>query len=342
MDVLPFYPIQKKGLKNSLEDNINPKQKTKVLAIVGPTASGKSDLGVYLARRLNGEIVSADSMQIYKELSIGTAKPTEAQMIKVKHHLVDFVSLDVSFSVADYLKEAKAAISDIKERGALPILVGGTGQYVDALVDGLSFSPESNSSNIREELQIELEIKGEEALWRKLYLIDPAYARTIHYRNSKRVLRGIEIYLNTGVTMTEQLKKSRQDKSDEYDFLIIGIDWKEREQLYRRIDLRVDKMLELGLLEEARNVYNDPRELSTVRQAIGYKEFFPYFEGKISLEEAIDILKRQTRRYAKRQLTWFRRNPKINWFYLDKNDDIAEVYNQILSFVEKTLDFKCS
>lgn len=342
MDVLPFYPIQKKGLKNNLEDNINPKQKTKVLAVVGPTASGKSDLGVYLAKRLNGEIISADSMQIYKELSIGTAKPTEEQMMEVKHHLIDFVPLDVSFSVADYLKEAKTAISDINERDALPILVGGTGQYIDALVDGLSFSTESSNSNVRQELQLELERKGEEALWRKLYLIDSAYARTLHYRNSKRVLRGIEIFLNTGVTMTEQLKKSRQNKSDEYDFLIIGIDWKEREQLYRRIDLRVDKMLELGLLDEARKVYNDPRKLPTVKQAIGYKEFFPYFEGQISLEEAIDILKRQTRRYAKRQLTWFRRNSKINWFYLDEKDDITEVYNQILSFIEKTWDFNCS
>jgi len=338
MDVLPFYPIQKKGLKNNLEDNINSKQKTKVLAVVGPTASGKSDLGVYLAKRLNGEIISADSMQIYKELSIGTAKPTKEQRKVVKHHLIDFVPLDVSFSVADYLKEAKTAISDINERDALPILVGGTGQYIDALVDGLSFSTESSNSNVRQELQLELERKGEEALWRKLYLIDSAYARTLHYRNSKRVLRGIEIFLNTGVTMTEQLKKNRQNKSDEYDFLIIGIDWKEREQLYRRIDLRVDKMMELGLLDEARKVYNDPRKLPTVRQAIGYKEFFPYFEGQISLEEAIDILKRQTRRYAKRQLTWFRRNTKINWFYLDEKDDITEVYNQIYLFV-KNMEF---
>lgn len=311
------------------------KQKTRVLAVVGPTASGKSELGIYLANRFDGEIVSADSMQIYQELSIGTAQPTLQQQKRAVHHLINFVPLNQAFSVVDYLKSASNAMKEITDRKKLPIVVGGTGQYIDALRNGFSFSMEENHPMVRQQLQEELEQEGKEALWRKLFLIDPAYARTLHYQNSKRVLRAIELYRNTGLTMTEQLQKNQPKPNSQYDFLLIGVGYKDRIQLYQKIEQRVDQMCEMGLVEEARKVFDDPRPLPTVRQAIGYKEFFPYFEGKSSLQESIDFLKQQTRRYAKRQLTWFRRNPDINWFYFDEYDHIRTIYEQIGLFVEK-------
>lgn len=319
-----------------MDDKQRRNQKTRILVIAGPTASGKSDLGIYLAKRLQGEILSADSMQIYQELSIGTAKPTPEQIKEVAHHLVDCVPLDQPFSVADYLAMATQAIEEIVQHQKLPIVVGGTGQYIDALLHGISFFPESNHAQVRKTLQSELKSNGKEALWRKLFQVDPAYARTLHYQNVKRVLRGIEFYQTTGMTMSEQLQKNQPEESSVYDPLMIGLGWRDRSILYDRIEQRIDQMCNAGLLEEARRVYEDRRSLCTVRQAIGYKEFFPYFEGEMSLEEAIAFLKQQTRRYAKRQLTWFRRNPQIHWYYLDDCDNIRTIYEQIRLFIEKT------
>lgn len=288
--------------------------KVKVLAICGPTASGKTAFAVQLAQHLNGEIVSADSMQIYKGLSIGTAKPDEEEQQGIPHYLMDFLEPDQLFSVADYVERAGRTIEEIDRRSHVPILVGGTGLYLSSLLDGVRFSPAKPVSAERLSLQKELSEKGIDYLYQELCRIDPEYAATVHPNNNVRVLRALELYRQTGKTMTQQRSESIPSEKP-YNSRTICLCPRQRSVLYERIECRVNQMMEAGLLEEARDVYNHRNVYQTAAQAIGYKEFFPYFEKQKTLSECIDALKQATRNYAKRQLTWFRRMPDVLWLH---------------------------
>ena len=291
-------------------------KKIPLIAVAGPTASGKTSLAVELCIRLGGEVVSADSMQLYRGMDIATAKPTPEEMRGVPHHLVDFLDIGSEFSVADYVAAAHEAIGDISNRGKLPVVCGGTGLYIDSLIENIRFEKTVSSTPLRAELKKLAEEKGGGHLLEMLRNIDPETASRLHENNLNRIIRALEVYKTTGETMSEQIKNSRSEESP-YAACVIGLDYKDRQVLYERIGKRVDMMLEAGLLEEAERVVSDPR-LKTARQAIGYKELAPYFEGTAPLEECIENLKQATRRYAKRQLTWFRRNKSIHWLYPDE------------------------
>ncbi len=283
-----------------------------LLVICGPTATGKTALAVRLAQLLNGEIVSADSMQIYKGLRIGTAQPDEKEMQDIPHHLVGFLSPEESFSVADYVRIAGGCIANITARGRVPILVGGTGLYIESLVNGIDFTDLKTDPTVRQRLQAELESGGIEPLYARLRKIDPPYAAKLHPASHGRVLRALEWYEQTGETMTHRLARS-VPKQRPYRPLLIGLTFSDRARLYARTDARVDDMLHNGLLKEARAVFEHRGTYKTAAQAIGYKEFFPFFEGSEELDACIAALKRATRRYAKRQLTWFRHMDEIVW-----------------------------
>ncbi|MEE1186590.1 MAG: tRNA (adenosine(37)-N6)-dimethylallyltransferase MiaA [Acutalibacteraceae bacterium] len=285
-----------------------------IVAVVGATASGKTALSVALAKNFDSEIVSFDSMQIYKGMDIASAKPTEDELKSVKHHLISVIDNDVNYSVADYCKDANITVNDILSRNKLPIMVGGTGLYIDSFINNISFSDEETD----EELRKELNSKNNVELFNMLKDIDFDYADKLSLNDKKRIVRGLEVYIKTGKTMTEQLALSLKNPP-RYTPIYIGIDYKNRENLYNRINMRVDKMLEAGLVEEARQSFEKGKSTTSV-QAIGHKELFKYFKGEESLENCIDKLKQSTRRYAKRQLSWFRRNEKIHWFYADEQD----------------------
>lgn len=282
----------------------------KILSITGPTASGKTALSIALAHRLNGEIISCDSMQVYKGLTVGTAAPTVEEMDGIPHHGIGIVDVTESFSVADWVTMADGWIEDITRRGKLPILCGGTGLYLDSLVQIGSFTENDRDDKLRAELSEFAKIHGNEALHDRLRQIDPEAAEAIHYNNVKRVIRAIEIFETTGKTKTEtdQLQKQKGKRYDEFRVII---DFADRQVLYDRIDRRVDLMLEGGILEEAKMLWDYKQshpdtQLGTAWQAIGYKEFFPYFAGECTLNEAADMVRQSSRQYAKRQLTWFR------------------------------------
>jgi tRNA dimethylallyltransferase len=288
------------------------KQAIKPLVITGPTGSGKTKLAVHLALALDGEIISCDSMQIYRGLDIGTAKATAAEQALVRHHLIDIVNPDESYSVARFKEDAMTCIEDICRRGKYPILCGGTGLYISTLVEGITFTEIQTGPELRARLQRELEQKGAEALRQELFLLDPETAAKIHPNNTKRLLRALEICRLTGQTPSEINLASRKQPSP-YAYVVYALTH-ERSVLYQRINLRVDQMLQNGLIEEAAWLLSlQLDESATCRQAIGYKEIFPYIEGKCSLEEAAERLKQATRRYAKRQLTWFRAKPYVRW-----------------------------
>jgi tRNA dimethylallyltransferase len=287
-----------------------------VVAVVGPTATGKTKLAVGLSLRFGGEVVSADSMQIYCGLDIGTAKPTAEEMCGVPHHLMDFLDPSQQFSVADFIELASKSIADIHLRGKLPIVAGGTGLYVSSLLSGLNFLPQEKDEQLRVELRHMAEQEGAEKVWKMLREIDPESAERIHPNNVGRVIRAIEVYRVTGVTMTEQIRRSRE-KPSPYDSLIIGLTYRDRSRLYDAINRRVDVMMQRGLLQEAETVFHMENAV-TASQAIGYKEFFPYFRGECSVEESVEQIKRESRRYAKRQLTWFRRDKSVKWLYVDE------------------------
>ena len=308
-------------------------EKIPVVAVVGPTASGKSRLAVEIALRLNGEIISADSMQIYKGMNIGTAKPTEQEMRGVPHHLLDFADLSRPFSVADYVSLASQCITELHLRGKLPILAGGTGLYVRSLLQNIQFTETDRDEKLREELARKAEREGPEILVEELKSFDPESAKRIHPHNIGRLIRAIEIYRTTGVTMTEQLERSRQTPSP-YDSCLIGLDFKDRQMLYDRINLRVDLMMKEGLLHEAKEVLSRP-DSQTALQAIGYKELLPYFNGRCTLEEAVERIKQESRRYAKRQLTWFRRDADINWIIIDETMDFDLVAQQAMQIISR-------
>lgn len=307
-----------------------------VLAVVGPTASGKTALAVEIAKNFNGEVVSADSMQIYKYLNIATAKPDEEEKSGVRHHLMDFLEPDERFSVSQYKLLADKAIEDIVSRKKTPVLAGGTGLYADTLLNGIELTDYEISFHIRERLMKEAKEEGIEKLYDRLKNIDPQAAEKISINDTKRILRVLELYEATGVTKTQQNENSRLNPSP-YKPLIIGLNAHDREILYNRINIRVDKMLDMGLLEETKWFYQNYSP-DTAGQAIGYKELLPYLNGEKSLEDCVENLKRATRRYAKRQLTWFRKNQDINWIYID-GKSFEEIKTEAFEIINKSTVF---
>lgn len=310
-------------------------QKIPVIAIVGPTASGKTDISIKIAKKFGGEIISADSMQIYKGMSIATAKPTLEEMQGVPHHLIDFLPVNQKFSVADFVSCGKRCIEEISASGALPLVVGGTGLYVDSLLQNLTFTGEKTDEVTVNRLNAEFDSLGGEEMLSRLRKIDPKTADRLHISDKRRIVRALALFECSGVTMTEQYERSKDEESP-FNVLYIGINYRDREALYDRINRRVDLMFESGLLEEARQYYNLSRD-TTACQAIGYKELAPYFNGSMSLDECADSLKRETRRYAKRQLTWFRRNENIHWLYPDDYDDKDELFRSAVCLLESFL-----
>ena len=285
--------------------------KPKIVCIVGPTASGKTAYAVKLAKERNGEVVSCDSMQIYKGMDIGTAKPTPEEMQGVVHHMLDFVDPRENYSVASFVKDARSCIDDILSRNKLPVLCGGTGLYIDSIINQIEFGCEEHDEGYRNELAEFSAKYGNDALHDKLKEKDPAAAEKIHPNNVKRVIRALEIIKNTGMTKTAADGIAKKEQL--YDAEIIGL-FMDRERLYERINKRVDIMMQSGLLDETKKLLGlgVPRT-STAMQAIGYKELLLYLDGNLTLDEAVEKIKQESRRYAKRQMTWFRRNTEINW-----------------------------
>ncbi len=306
--------------------------KQKILAVVGPTASGKTAVGIELAKEYNGEIVSADSMQIYKGMDIATAKPTQEEMQGITHHLISELEPTDYFSVADYMKLAQKKISEIAERGRLPILVGGTGLYVSSLIDNINFDNALTDGSVRKKLEEHAAEYGSKYMHNKLRSIDPETADKIPVQNLTRIIRAIEVYEITGIPFSKHKEMSRQEPI--YDACIIGLNYTDRAILYERINNRVDLMLENGLLEECRAVY-DNEQLGTVCQAIGYKEFIPFFKGERSKEECIAKIKQYSRNYAKRQLTWFRRDERIMWVEIAKDTAFSTIIEDCKKIVAK-------
>lgn len=308
--------------------------KQPLIVICGPTASGKTALSIAVSKALGCEVISADSMQVYKGMQIATAKPTLEEMDGVKHHLIDFLEPGDSFSVADYVRLAHDAIREISDRGAIPLVCGGTGLYINSLIDNVSFDDTCSSTEIRQELLQLAHEKGNGYLLEMLREFDPETAEKLHENNLNRIIRAIEVYKVTGITMTETVKNSKLIESP-YDVCMIGINYADRQRLYDRVNLRVDMMLDYGLLEEAERVLGDD-SLKTSYQAIGYKELSPYFKGESTLDDCVEKLKLETRHYAKRQLTWFRRDERINWIYPDECENFDEVVNKALDIIEKS------
>ncbi|MBQ6430335.1 MAG: tRNA (adenosine(37)-N6)-dimethylallyltransferase MiaA [Oscillospiraceae bacterium] len=286
-----------------------------VICIVGPTATGKTALSVRLAQKYGAEIVSCDSMQLYRGMDIGTAKPTPEETCGIPHHMIDCLDPRESYSVSRYVQDADACVQDILRRGRRVIVVGGTGLYVDSLIAGRQFAPFPETGR-REELTKIAETQGIEVLIEQLRQVDPAAAASIHPANRKRVIRALEIYLETGKTMTAHDLETKS-QPPKYDPCWIGLDYVNRETLYRRIDLRVERMIEQGLVDEVRALLDSGIPAgATAMQAIGYKELTVFLQGEGALEEAVAAIRQASRRYAKRQRTWFRRNPDIRWIEL--------------------------
>ena len=314
-------------------NNMSEMKKIFIVVICGATASGKTALAVELAKRFDGEIISADSMQIYKKLDIVSAKPTEAEKMGIKHHLIDFLEPTGNFSVAEYVNLAREIISDVASRGKLPIICGGTGLYIKSLIDNIHFDDTSGNAVFRENLLRFAETNGNEALWERLNKVDPEAARILHPNNRNRIIRALEINSFGGKTTTEANIASKNEESP-YKPLMIAVDYSERQALYDRINKRVDIMLQQGLIEEAIDFYKI-RDYSTSVQAIGYKELKPYIDGKDSLEACVESLKQATRRYAKRQLTWFRRDKRINWISVYGQEYGEEILQKAEFLVKK-------
>ncbi|MBQ7689261.1 MAG: tRNA (adenosine(37)-N6)-dimethylallyltransferase MiaA [Clostridia bacterium] len=310
----------------------NDQNKIPVIAVVGPTASGKTALGVHLAKYYDGEVISADSMQIYTGMDIATAKPSPEEMQGVRHHLMGFLPVTARYSVAQFTVDANRCARDIVRRNKKVLLVGGTGLYVDALLQNVTFEEEPENTEMRAFLFRRRETEGIEALYKELSAIDPAYAVTLDPHNEKRVLRALEIYYLSGQTPTVRRARAVGHESD-FLPVYIGLRFRDRELLYDRIARRSDRMLADGLLEEARSYYGLDG-VNTASQAIGYKEFAPFFAGEISFEEARENLIRATRRYAKRQLTWFGRNPDVHWIDCDEKNE-ADIFACAVKITDK-------
>lgn len=300
-------------------------QKQKVVVIGGPTASGKTDLSIRLAKKINGEIVSADSMQIYKEMNIGTAKPDEDERQGIKHYMLDIINPDERYSVADYKRQAKIAIQEIINKGKTPIVVGGTGLYIDSLIYEIEYVDIQTDLEYRKQLEERVEKEGLQKLYEEARKIDECAMEKISPNDKKRILRVLEIYKQTGKTKTQLDKQSRKDVQYDYKVFAINMD---REILYNRINKRVDIMIQKGLIDEVKQIYNKYKMFPTAMQALGYKEVVEYLEDKITKEEMIEKIKQESRRYAKRQLTWFRKNKQTIW--LDGQENIETNINRIL------------
>ena len=306
----------------------------KIVCVVGPTACGKTTLGVLLAKRLGGEVVSADSMQIYRGMTIGTAAPTASEMDGVPHHMIAVADPEESWSAARYAQTAIPIVDDILRRGKRPILVGGTGLWLDAVVQGREFAGGAAGGQVRRELQARLEAEGIGPLLEELRQVDPAAAARLHPADEKRILRALEVYRETGETITAHNEKTRS-LPPRYDAVWIGLRFADRADLRQIIDRRVDAMVEAGLLEEVRTLLDRglPRD-ATALQAIGYKEFLGVLEGEITVDQAVAEVKLRSRQYAKRQLTWLRRNPAIHWIEWEKERDFGralQLSTEILS-----------
>ena len=298
--------------------------KPKVVVICGPTASGKTALSIELAKKINGEIISSDSMQIYKDMDIGTAKPTKEEMQGIKHYLLDFVEPNKRYSVADFKKDAEKSIEEILEKGKVPIIVGGTGLYVDSLIYGIEYQDIKFDEQYRKELENRVKIEGLEKLYNEAKKIDPQAMEKISLNDQKRILRVLEIYKATGKNKTEQEAESRKNEV-KYDYKVFAINM-DREKLYERINKRVDIMIEQGLIQEVEKLLEKYDEFPTAMQGLGYKEVVEYLQGKISKEEMIDKIKMETRRYAKRQITWFKKNKQTIWI---EPHDLQKILDEI-------------
>jgi tRNA dimethylallyltransferase len=309
----------------SLNVKKTPGIQTPLVVICGPTATGKSDTAVRIAERMDGEIVSADSMLVYRGMDIGTAKPTPSQMHGISHHLIDIVEPDQEYNAALYQEQARAVIADIIKRKKLPLLVGGTGLYVRAVIDDYDFSSSCSSEYFRKELQEEAAKHGSAMLHKQLYEVDPGTASRLHPNDTRRIIRALEVYKFTGLSLSSFHKIDRHGKPL-YNLLMFGLNL-EREKLYKIIEQRVENMILAGLVEEVRGLLNRgfTPELSSMH-GLGYKEIAEHLTGGVSLEQAVDILKRNTRRFAKRQMTWFRRDERIHWL----NPDLIDVPETII------------
>ena len=310
--------------------------KPSVLIVAGPTAAGKKAFALEAARAFNGEIVSADSRKVYRGMDIGTAKPAMTIRSEVPHHLIDIVNPDTPFSAWDWLVRASSAVKGILDRGRLPILSGGTGFYISAFLDGLTPGI-SGDPSIRDTLERELEEHGSDALYDELTRVDPVRAAELHPNDAIRIMRALEICRTTGESFTSFRRKPRVDGGD-YRFMSIGIS-RERKNLYERINDRVDTMIDAGLIDEIRSLLDRGYDRSLISfDTVGYKEWFDYIEGDAIFDECLEAMKQNTRRYAKRQMTWFRGRREIRWFDPDKPEDIGNAYKLIEGFIERGHD----
>ena len=300
---------------------------SRIICIAGPTASGKTALAVELAKLFDGEVVSCDSMQVYKRMDIGTAKPTKEEMDGIVHHMLDVAEPWEDFSVSRYCKMATPIVDDILARGKTAIIAGGTGLYMDALIRGNDFAP-FPSTGMREKLEVQADEQGMEAMLDLLHTIDPDAAARLHLSDRKRIIRALEVYYETGETITAHNLKT-QAIPPRYTPLWLGLDFADRAELYRRIDLRVSIMLQQGLVEEIRQLLaSGIPQKCTAMQAIGYKEFVAALDGRCSIEEAAEEVRKSSRHYAKRQLTWFRRNKNIHWITRSAGESSGEILNR--------------
>ena len=306
-----------------------------IICLAGPTASGKTVLAVRLAQALNGEVVSCDSMQVYRRMDIGTAKPTQGEMQGIPHHMIDVAEPEEDYSVSRYCAEAAPIVEDIVSRGKTAIIAGGTGLYMDSLIKGNDFAP-FPSTGVRQQLEEEADALGMDAMRARLLEIDPESAQRVHDR--KRILRALEVYLETGETITAHNRRT-QEKPPRFRPLWLGLDWESRETLYNRINKRVELMLEQGLMEEIQALLaSGIPEKCTAMQAIGYKEFVAALEGRCTVQEAAEQVKQSSRRYAKRQLTWFRRNGEMHWLIREDGQEAEEIFRsarQIIQEIDK-------
>lgn len=310
--------------------------KKTVIVIVGPTAVGKTGLSVKIAKRFNGEVISGDSMQIYRGMDIGTAKISSEEKQGIPHHMIDIKDPDQTFSAADFQHCVQYYIEDISSRGSIPVIAGGSGLYIQAALFDYHFTDQKRNARVTERLEKQMKEEGAMSLYKRLQEIDPAQAKKIHPNNHRRVIRALEIYETTGMSMTEW--QIDQQLTSPYRLLFIGLEMS-RELLYRRINERVDNMLENGLLDEVRVLYENGLENCSSMQAIGYKEFIPYFKGEQSLERSVELLKRNSRRYAKRQYTWFKNKLDIPWYEVTPesiNERFATIFNELAGILEET------
>lgn len=308
-----------------------------LVAIVGPTAVGKTDVSLEVACRLGAEIVSCDSMQVYRYMDIGTAKPSPSERLRVPHHLIDVVDPGETFNVARFQELAQAAIDDISARGRVPLLVGGTGLYVRAIIDGFLFPWEGASPEIRRKLEEEADAHGAPALHARLEEVDPAAARRIHPNDARRIVRALEVHETTGQPISEMWRRGGGRKMRVDRLVIIGL-VRDRAAIYERIDRRCDAMIEQGLVDETRGLLERGYERAlTAGQALGYKEIVEHLQGRCALADAIEAIKRNTRRYAKRQLTWFRADPRIEWIDLGTPSAVSEAATCVLALIRGKL-----